>query len=224
MGHTVSKDVTSNSSKQSLSSSVFLSEQFEVISTSDLNENMSNRPKPPGQKKLVKTWTLEIKSERQHLEGKHPELKPVLLGFKHCKDTLDNKKKRDERFYYEINVLLKEKIVGKFLMSEFSSDEQREVMGNKLVEIGFVEVALDYYKFILDEEDIEAVTNPLIREGKENENDHATKLIMTLREIFWNFSDSSFFFGEKLSETGEKLSLNFIESVGWSVNSKAKYF
>ena len=88
----------------------------------------------------------------------------------------------------------------------------------------FVEVALDYYKFILDEEDIEAVTNPLIREGKENENDHATKLIMTLREIFWNFSDSSFFFGEKLSETGEKLSLNFIESVGWSVNSKAKYF
>ena len=29
-------------------------------------------------------------------------------------------------------------------------------------------------------------------------------LIMTLREIYWNFSDSSFYFGEKLSETGEK--------------------
>ena len=66
----------------------------------------------------------------------------------------------------------------------------------------FVDAALDYYKFILDEEDIEAITNPLINEGKDN--DPATKLIMTIREIFWNFSDSSFYFGEKLSETGQK--------------------
>ena len=68
--------------------------------------------------------------------------------------------------------------------------------------VSFVEAALSYYKFILDEEDIEAITNPLINEGKDN--DPATMLIMTLREIFWNFSDSSFYFGEKLSETGEK--------------------
>ena len=99
---------------------------------------MSKRPKPTGKKpsSVVKTWTSEIKSERQHLEETHAEIKPVLLGFKHCKDTLTNKQKRDERFYDEIYSLLKDKIVGKFLMVEFSSDEQREVMGNRLAEIG----------------------------------------------------------------------------------------
>ena len=141
MGHNVSREVTSSISEQSLSldlSLVSLSQNFEVVSTSDLNENMSKRLKPAGKKSVpvVKTWTSEVKSERQHLEEVHPELKPVFLGFKHCTETLVNEQKRDERYVDEINILLKDKIVGKFLMAEFSSNEQREVMGNRLAEIG----------------------------------------------------------------------------------------
>ena len=60
--------------------------------------------------------------------------------------------------------------------------------------------ALHYYNFILDELDIKAVTNPLISEGKETQ-EAGILLIMTIREIFWNFSDRSCYFGEKLAET-----------------------
>ena len=64
----------------------------------------------------------------------------------------------------------------------------------------FVGAALHYYKFILDELDINGVTNPLIHEGKETQ-DAGILLVMTIREIFWNFSDRSCYFGEKLAET-----------------------
>ena len=59
---------------------------------------------------------------------------------------------------------------------------------------------MSYYKFILEEEDIDAVTNPLVQEARESQ-DAGPLLIMTIREIFWNFSDSSYYFGEKLADT-----------------------
>lgn len=60
--------------------------------------------------------------------------------------------------------------------------------------------ALSYYRFILEEEDIDAVTNPLVQEARESQ-DAGPLLIMTIREIFWNFSDSSYYFGEKLADS-----------------------
>lgn len=139
MGHAISNEKTTDlSSASSQTALVTRSEDFEVIPNSDRRENMSQKQKSSGKRPLLQTWSWEVKSERMILEEKHTELKPVFLGFKHCKDTLENKKKRDERYFGEINTLLKEKVIGKFSLPDLSEDEQRQVMGNKLAEIGYV--------------------------------------------------------------------------------------
>ena len=99
-------------------------------------DNMSVMRRQTGNRSLVKTWSSEVKSERKLLEEKHTELNKVLLGFQHCMVELAKKENEDEKFFSEINKLLKDKVIGKFSLPQFSSDEQREVMGNKLAEIG----------------------------------------------------------------------------------------
>ena len=141
MGHAVSREVISNSSghlsSQTLSADS-TTEPFTIVKTEtgDMNDKSKTKGKKPVDVKLGKTFSVEVQTERELLEKEHPELKQVFLGFQHCKTELERRDKENDRYFGEINKLLMGKVIAKFTMAEFSDDEQREVMGNKLAEIG----------------------------------------------------------------------------------------
>ena len=139
MGHIPSKEIVSDSSDRQSSRTLSLdnlSETFTFISQD--TEDMSDKSKQKGKKVIDRALSItgEVRAEREMLEKKHPELKRVFLGFQHCNGELQKRDKESEKYFGEINKLLKEKVIVKFMNAEFAQDEQREVMGNKLAEIG----------------------------------------------------------------------------------------
>ncbi|XP_052794832.1 uncharacterized protein LOC128227924 isoform X2 [Mya arenaria] len=135
---------------------------------------------------------------------KTPALKNVFAGFEEAEKAL--RADKDPNNFGRLFKLLTDKVLNIF--TKYSKDDERTVMANKLARSNFVEEVIDYYGFILDELDIEAVQNAFIEElhgfeaNPPGENvKEGYNLILTIREILWNFSDSSHRFSETISET-----------------------
>jgi len=71
-----------------------------------------------------------------------------------------------------------------------------------------VKDAIEYYEFVLEELDIDAVQNAFIIELQEFESNppdpgvkEGYSLVVTIREILWNYSDSSHSFSESVAES-----------------------
>ncbi|KAL4227784.1 hypothetical protein ACF0H5_013220 [Mactra antiquata] len=158
---------------------------------------------------IIGAVTKELQDREKELESEilrnSPGLKKVFNGFQECLDFVRDISKRKEKYYESLEKLLQVKIVEPF--SEYSKDEVRMVMANKLAAINFIEPLVDYYIYLYDELEIDGVTNAFVEEthgAALDDNDdieHGFPLILTIREILWNYSDGSHTFSQKISET-----------------------
>lgn len=180
------------------------------------NRKMSKPPMRSRPSVIIGAITKQEQEREEELENrivkKSPELKKVFEGFEACKRFLKDVSKRHEKFYESLNDLLQDKMIKTF--NKYDKDEERMVMANRLARINFVEPLVDYYNFLYDDLDIDGINHGFIEEAnslKEKNNkepqDHGMFLILTVREILWNYSDGSHTFSELVSKTNifEKL-------------------
>ncbi|XP_045216641.2 uncharacterized protein LOC123566525 [Mercenaria mercenaria] len=171
---------------------------------------MPKRPLASRPSVIIGAVTKQQQEREEELENKNvkksPELKKVFEGFEQCKKFLLDQSKRNERYYEPLNKMLKDNVTEAF--SKFDKDEQRMVMANRLARINFVQALVGYYNFVYDDLDVDGISYGFVDEAnqvKEKKNkdpgDHGTLLVLTIREILWNFSDSSHKFSEMISQT-----------------------
>lgn len=189
-----------------------------VSETSSISK-MPHQPLIHRPSSVIQAFSAEEKEEELKKEEivvkKNSKLKKVFDGFKACMSTLQDENIKKSFTFDSVLKELKEKVVEVF--NKYDTDEVRMVLGNHLARKGFVPLLVKFYEFVFEEFDIEAVTNFFVEEGK-GQDDPGYKIILIIREILWNFSDSSFKFGEEIAKTGffEHLikDLNFIYEDG----------
>ena len=87
----------------------------------------------------------------------------------------------------------------------FESVLHKTKANSKYHYFSFVGSLVDYYNFVYDDLDVDGISNGFVEEVKEKEakdpGDHGSLLVLTIREILWNYSDGSHTFSEKISQT-----------------------
>ncbi|KAL3859199.1 hypothetical protein ACJMK2_009428 [Sinanodonta woodiana] len=165
-------------------------------------QNIITMPEPEKKKKpLLRTVSSMQAEDAQNLVKKYPELKPVLKSFDHTISILSQRKKwtedHNETYLQGVQNTLKQNLLDNF--QKLNHEEKRRVMGNHLVDEGFPELLFEFYVYAFEDADIQAFNNKLAQEAEEDET---LKVLMTIREIFWNFSDSCPAFSKAVAETG----------------------
>ncbi|KAK3610000.1 hypothetical protein CHS0354_032345 [Potamilus streckersoni] len=175
-----------------------------VTSQSDIAPYLKNMPKPQTNHKHTPLRTVStIQPENDEaLIRAHPELKTVLKSFDDCLDLLGQKEKwkedHNETYFDKVQKNLKQNLLVNF--QDVDHEEKRQIMGNHLVNKGFPKLLFDFYECVTDEADIQAFDNGLAQEAFDG--DEILMVLVTLREIFWNFTDSCPAFSKSVSETG----------------------
>ncbi|XP_052279283.1 uncharacterized protein LOC127877442 isoform X3 [Dreissena polymorpha] len=144
----------------------------------------------------------ELELEQTVLQS-NKKLSAVFKGFEKAEKYLENK---GPQHFGPLYKLLHDNFVTVF--TDFQKNDERTVMANKLARSQFIEAVIEYYDYILDELDIEAVQNAFIQElhgfdeNPPSENiKEGYSLVLTIREILWNYSDSSYRFSETVSQS-----------------------
>ncbi|KAL3859214.1 hypothetical protein ACJMK2_009443 [Sinanodonta woodiana] len=175
-----------------------------VTSLTDFASHRENMPEPKSNQRHSPLRTIStIHSENDEaLIRANPELITVLKSFDECVALLDQKNKwrqdHNEAYFKNVNKTLKQNVLANF--QEIGLPEKRQVMGNHLVNKGFPKLLFDFYECVIEEADIQAFDNRLAQEAFDG--DDILKVLVTLREIFWNFTDSCPAFSKAVSETG----------------------
>ncbi|KAK3610002.1 hypothetical protein CHS0354_032347 [Potamilus streckersoni] len=150
---------------------------------------------------LIRTVSRMKAEDAQNLVKKYPELKPILKSFDHTISILSQKKKwtedDNEAYLKEVQNTLKQNLLDNF--QKFNHEEKRLVMGNHLVDKEFPKLLFEFYVYVFEAADIKAFDNNLAQEA---EDDETLIVLMTIREIFWNFSDSCPAFSKAVAVTG----------------------
>lgn len=133
----------------------------------------------------------------KYLVDLKPELGTVFYGFLACRQCLRNVEYRDvsSHGYNEISDILRTNILD--ILTKFDEFKERVVLGNRLARIGFVQDLVDYYKFAIKTEKIEALSDALVMD---NTND-AIQVLVIARQIIWSYTDQCPNFAKRVSET-----------------------
>ncbi|KAL3859212.1 hypothetical protein ACJMK2_009441 [Sinanodonta woodiana] len=156
-----------------------------------------------GRKPALPKTVSVIKTENaQAVLKRHPELEKALTSFDKAITILCQRDKwkgdRNEKYFRKVQKSLKNNLLANF--ENFSDEEQRLVMGEDLADKGFPKLLFEFYECVFEEADIKAFDNELAHEAY-NGNE-ILSVIVTLREIFWNFTDGCPGFSKAVSETG----------------------
>ncbi|KAJ8304373.1 hypothetical protein KUTeg_017956 [Tegillarca granosa] len=221
-----SKQITSNSSIDTSTKAETNRQQIDETKNQEVNNQKSQKVsfqedfinnltntdsrKMPGasdDKKRKKRTFSVIQMERHDvLELRHPEMKNVLEDFDNATEkipTMHNKSYLDD-----IITILQDKFVNYF--NTYAQPEQRELMGDHLVKIHFVPVIVNYYQFILNNMELEAITEADITiedddddddDDTDDEDEDMKRIIRHLRYILWNYSDNSKRLGEEIANS-----------------------
>ncbi|KAK3610001.1 hypothetical protein CHS0354_032346 [Potamilus streckersoni] len=154
-----------------------------------------------GHKPARNVSVIQTKNSQVLLKN-HPELKTVLKSFDQAISILGQQEKWkedcNETYFREVQNTLKQNLLDNF--KNFNDEEQKLVMGKDLVDKGFPKLLFEFYECVVEEADIKAFNNELADEAFNG--DETLSVIVTLREIFWNFTDGCPVFSKAVSETG----------------------
>ncbi|WAQ97801.1 hypothetical protein MAR_022174 [Mya arenaria] len=138
----------------------------------------------------------EFHFEKQML-NKSELLKESLQGFEECTAIIGDPANRNQHQFSYVNMTLRDRVVDVF--TTFETLEERTVLGNKLARLKFVENLVEYYEYVLDALSLSCLTDGQVATRLE---DPGIRLLLTVRRLLWDYSDSCPKFSEVIAEGG----------------------